>query len=386
MTVQREQLIGPGFSDDATLSRAAHGDYYTNPEIYRLEIERVFQREWNYLCHESQIPDAGDYLVGEVGGESLYAIRGRDGVVRAFYNVCQHRGHQLLQGQGTIPNVVVCPYHSWSYSMEGELRGAPKMRQVPEFCKADVTLTSIRVEIIGGFVFVNFDDQARSLRNVAPDFEPILGSMVAEADQLQLVRRWEYDIAANWKIVVENFLEAYHVEFSGPAHQALANVIDVDTYRYETSGRTIEYMAHGGDPDVLPYEINDRESFTNSRGAPFHQVFLYPHMTFSVFPGTNMLFVFNMRPNGPERCAEEIIYFALDPDITDASRTAEAYVSEQLNHEDVALVEGVQRGVRSRGYRPGRLMVDQAQSEGWSEHFVHHFNQLHLAALRRQTV
>ncbi len=379
----RQHLAGPGFTDDPTISHAVRGSYYTDPAVFELEVERVFSREWLYFCHAGQIPEPGDYLVGEVAGESVYAIRGRDGTVRVFYNVCQHRGHQLLQGQGTVTNVVVCPYHSWSYSMDGDLRGAPKMRLVTDFDKHDVALASVRVETIGGFVFVNLDDEAPSLREVAPTFEPILQSMVAESNQLQAVRRWDYDIDANWKIVTENFLEAYHVEFSGPAHQALANIIDVETYRFEISGRTIEYTAKGGDPAVLPYDVNETDSFTNSRGAPFHQVFLYPNMTFSVFPGTNLLFVFNMRPNGHDRCAEEITFFALDPDISTESQLAETYISQQLNHEDVALVEGVQRGIGSKGYRPGRLMVDPDRNQGWSEHFVHHFNQLHLAALER---
>jgi len=346
-------------------------------------IEQVFAREWVYFCHASEIPGPGDYLVGDVAGESMYAIRGRDGTVRVFYNVCQHRGHQLLQGQGSIGNVVVCPYHSWSYSTEGDLRGAPKMRLVADFDKSAVALSPVRVENVGGFLFVNLDDNAPSLRDAARSFEPILRSMVAESDQLQLVRRSEYDIAANWKIVTENFLEAYHVEFSGPAHQALANIIDVDTYRFEITGRTIEYTAKGGDPSALPYDVNETDAFTNSRGAPFHQVFLYPNMTFSVFPGTNLLFVFNIRPNGHDRCAEHITFFALDTDISDASQMAEIYISQQLNHEDVALVEGVQRGIQSKGYQPGRLMVDPETSQGWSEHFVHHFNQLHLTALER---
>jgi len=379
----RDELIGSAFTDDPTTSHAAHSRYYTDPEIHELEIERVFEREWNYFCHASEIANPGDYLTGDVGRDSVYAIRCKDDEVRAFYNVCQHRGHQLVQGKGNTPNVVVCPYHSWSYSPEGELRGAPKMRSVPDFCKADVKLSAVRVEIIGGFVFVNLDEDAASLREMAPAFEPTLLSMVAEADQLQLVRAWDYDIEANWKIVVENFLEAYHVEFSGPAHQALANIIDVDTYKFDVSGRTIEYTANGGAAEVLPYDVNDANAFTNSRGAPFHQLFLYPNMTFSVFPGTNLLFVFVMGPNGVGRCAEQITYFALDADVSDASRTAETYISQQLNHEDVALVEGVQRGVRSRGYRPGRFMVDEGRVEGWSEHFVHHFNALNLAALQR---
>ncbi len=379
----RARIVGPGFSHDATNTHAPAGRYYTDPDVHRLEIEKVFRHEWNYFCHQSQIPNPGDYMTGSVGEESLYVIRGRDDVIRAFYNVCQHRGHELLRGNGNIRSVVVCPYHAWSYDMEGNLRGAPRMKEVRGFDRSQVRLSSIRVEVVGGFVFINFDHDAAPFREMTPEFEPILTSMVAEVEALQFVKKKEYDIEANWKIVTENFLEAYHVEFSGEAHKSLGHIIDVDTYRFNISGRTIEYTAGGGRADVIPYDVNERDDFTNTRNAPFHQVFLYPHMTFSVFPGTNMLFVFNMRPNGPERTAEEIIYFTLDGTMSEPTETAEAYVSESLNPEDIELVEAVQRGLRSKGYRPGRLMVDEHAEAGWGEQFIHHFNQLNLAALER---
>lgn len=377
------RFVGDGFTDDATESRAADGRYYTDETVYRAEIEKVFQHEWNYFCHQSQIPNSGDYLCGEVGEEAIYAIRGHAGEIRAFYNVCQHRGHELLKGNGNVRSVVVCPYHAWSYNLDGNLRGAPMMKHVKGFDRSKVRLSSIRVEVVAGFVFVNFDPEAPSFREMAPEFEPIITSMVAEVDRLQFVKLKNYDIGANWKIVVENFLEAYHVEYSGEAHKALGQIIDVETYRFRIDGRTIEYTAGGGKPEVIPYNTNEKASFTNSRNAPFHQVFLYPHMTFSVFPGTNMLFVFNMRPVGPQRTCEDIIYFTLDGSMSEPTETAEAYVSDQLNPEDVALVEAVQRGLRSKGYVPGRLMVDPEQKAAWGEQFIHHFNMLNLAALSR---
>lgn len=378
-----DEIVGDTYPADARVAHAMPGRYYTDPDLHALEVERVFSSEWIYFCHQSQIANQGDYVVDAVAGQSVYAMRGADGEIRVFYNVCQHRGHELLTGTGTVANVVVCPYHSWSYGDDGSLRGAPKMRHVPNFCKEDVQLTQVRTEIIAGFVFVNLDEGASPLRELAPTFESIITSMVVEADQLQFVTKRAYDIKANWKVVVENFLEAYHVEFSGPAHRSLSGIIDVDTYEFTMAQRTIEYRARGGAPEALPYASNLTDDFTNTAGAAFHQVFLYPHMTFSVFPGTNMLFVYNMRPNGPANCAEEIIYFALDPDVSDASRTAEEYISLQLNHEDIELVEAVFRGLQSKGYRPGRLMVDEDQSQSWSEQFVHHFNFQNVASLRR---
>lgn len=380
---QIKALAGEKFTDDATHSHAANGAYYTDPEIHKLELEKVFGYEWNYFCHQSQIPNPGDYKLGEVAGQSIYVIRGRDEQIRAFFNVCQHRGHELLSQPEGNARVVVCPYHAWSYDTEGNLRGAPKMKEVDGFDRSKVKLCQIRCEVVGGFVFLNFSDDAPSFREMAPDFEPILTSMVAEVEKLQFVKQKNYDIAANWKIVTENFLEAYHVEFSGEAHVALGNIIDIDTYRFNITGRCIEYTAGGGEEEVIPYDVNKEAAFTNTKNAPFHQCFLYPHMSFSIFPGTNMMFVFNMRPNGPESTSEEIIYFTLDGSFSEPTETAEEYVSDNLNPEDIQLVEAVHRGLKSKGYQPGRLMVDPEMKAAWGEQFIHHFNTLNLAALTR---
>lgn len=377
------EILGDRFTDDATFSHAPNGKYYTDPAVHEMELDRVFGHEWNYVCHRTQVPEKGDYLVTEIAGESIYVQRGRDDVIRAFYNVCQHRGHELLTGTGNPPSVVKCPYHAWCYDHDGNLKGAPKMREVKGFDRGDVKLSGIRCELAGGFVFINFDEDAAPFHEMAPEFEPIITAMVGEVERLQFVKKNDYDINANWKIVTENFLEAYHVEFSGEAHLALGDIIDTDTYDFSIDGRTIEYTAGGGAPEVMPYDMSARDDFTNAKDKPFHQVFLFPHMTFSVFPGTNMMFVFNMRPNGVGKTAEEIIYFTLDGTFSEPSETAEAYLSDALNPEDIALVEAVHRGLKSRGYNPGRLMVDTEAKAGWSEHFVHHFNMLNLQALEQ---
>ncbi len=375
-----EALVGAGFDLDASRSHAAHGRFYTDPAVHEFEQERVFAREWCYVAHRSQLPNRGDHLVVELAGRSVVVVADGDGH-RAFHNVCQHRGHQLVAESGHTPNVLVCPYHAWSYALDGRLRGAPHARDVPDFDRSCVSLTPVGLDEIGGFLFVNLDPDARPLRDVAPGFEPRLRSMVGESEHLRLASESRFGIEANWKVVTENFLEAYHVEFSGPAHQALGNIIDPSTYRFEIDGRVIEYTAGGGAPEVLPYEVHGTDDFTSTAGVPFHQIFLYPNMTFSVFPGTNMVFVFDMSPSGPETTAERIQYFTLDGHLQRPSDQAEAFISRELNHEDIALVEGVQRGLRSPGYRPGRYMVDAAGEAGWGEQFVHHFVLTHLRAL-----
>lgn len=377
-------IIGSGFTEDPARTHAAKGSYYTDPVVHQQELLKVFGFEWNYFCHQTQIPKHGDYKTGEVGGHRICVVRGRDDVIRGFHNVCQHRGHELLpDGGGNKPGIIVCPYHAWSYDLEGNLVKAPMMKEVCGFDSSKVKLASIRTEIVGGFVFVNFDPDARPLREMAPRFESILTGMVPNVDKLQCVKVKDFDIGANWKIVTENFLEAYHVEYSGEAHRALGNIIDINTYHYNIDGRTIEYTAGGGAKELLPYDSNETSAFSNSRGSNFHQLFLFPHMAYSVYPGTNMLFVFNMRPNGPDRTAEEIIYFTLDGSMSAPTATAEKYISDSLNPEDIDLCEAVHRGLQSKGYTPGRLMVDPECEASWGEHFIHHFNTLNISALTK---
>ncbi len=380
MTTPRS-LAGPGFTADVHASTAAAGAFYYDEDLHLLEQKRVFARSWLYGCHRNEIPEPGDYLVRTIGGESVLLIRDNDGDVRGFYNVCQHRGHPLAVTDGQTNRVLTCPYHAWSYGLDGRLRGAPKSREVPAFCRDDVALSPVAVEVIEAFVLVNLNPTAEPVTATAPSFAPALRSMAAETPSLQRAKTREFEIRANWKIVVENFLEAYHVEFTGPAHRSLGPLIDTDTYRYVINDRTIEYLAAGGPPDGLPYDAHREDDFTNAKGAPFHQLWLYPNTTFSVFPNTNMMFVFVMNPASPTTTAEQIHYFTLDGRLTGPSVSAEEYVSLQLNAEDVQLVESVQQGVSSPGYRPGRLMIDENLQASWSEQFVHHFVSTHLDAL-----
>lgn len=379
--MQRADVVGPAFDSDVQHSHAAIGSFYFDEAVHLLEQETVFKNEWLFACHQNELPEVGDYRVQHIGDVSVLVARDQQRRLRAFHNVCQHRGHELTASTEGNTNVFTCPYHAWSYGLDGALRGAPKMRQVPGFCKDDVELSTVGLDIVEGFVFINLDASAAALSDSTPQFGAALRSMIAESESLHLAKTASFTINANWKIVTENFLEAYHVEFSGPAHRALGGLIDTDTYRFRLDGRIIEYTAKGAPLDQMPYEAHDDEAFTSSRGAPFHQLFLYPNMTFSVFPGTNMLFVYVMSPEDPRHTSEQIHYYTLDGELSPPSDQAERYISEQLNREDIALVEAVQRGVQSPGFRPGRFMVDIDQQESWGEQFVHHFISTHLEAL-----
>jgi len=376
------QSVAPGFSGDPTRSLTPNGEFYYSPEIFELERRRIFHRHWVYLCHESQVPKAGDYLVGDIVGQSVAAIRGRDGVLRVFFNVCQHRAHQILKGSGNIQAMIRCPYHSWTYDLDGRLRHAPECEAVKDFDKGKIGLQAVRGESVGGFVFVNLDPSAPSLDESAPSFRRRLLAMAPEAARLKHARTQEFEIKANWKVVAENFLENYHSIYSGPAHAQLSTIIDQSSYGWEIDGKIVQFVGRGGAPDRLPYRANEKRTLTG-REEGFLIVYLWPSVAFVMLPGADVVLVFLMTPTGPETTFEPLFYFTPDGSLDRGTNAAVDWFNIVLGPEDVEICESVQRGLHSLGYRAGRLMVDPACRAIWSEHFLHHFNSLNIGALEK---
>ena len=151
--------------------------YYIDPVLFEAERKGLLARTWQFAGHASQIPNVGDYFAFEMAGENLFSIKGRDGEIRTFYNVCQHRAHQLVSGEGTT-RVVVCPYHAWTYELTGQLRAGPNLKSVQRFDKSKVCLTKVRTEVFLGFIFVNLDPEARPMEDWFPDVRAELESFV----------------------------------------------------------------------------------------------------------------------------------------------------------------------------------------------------------------
>lgn len=368
------------FSADPMLSRTPEPAYFYSPELFALEQRDIFQRNWLYFCHGSQLPRPGDYMAGEIAGQSIYVVRGTDGELRGFFNVCRHRGHQLLKGEGNVAGLIRCPYHSWTYDLEGALRHAPRCERVLGFDKSEIALSAIRLQVVAGFVFVNLDPNAPSVADGLGDLERRLLAMVPDASSLKLACRQDFAIRANWKIVVENFLENYHSFYSGPAHRQLSDIIDQSTYRVTLDGRLIEFSGRGGTSERIPYRLGERSISPRREG--FVIQFAWPNTAFILLPGADILLVFLMNPAAPEETAEPLLYFTKDGTVDPASRSAVDWFNEMLGPEDVELCESVQRGLHSLGYQSGRLMVDRSGSDLWSERILHHFNTLNLEAIR----
>jgi choline monooxygenase len=345
--------------------------YCTAPDVFEREREAVFFRSWQYAGHVEALPEIGSYITGNVLDQNFFIIRGKDGKLRAFYNVCSHRAHELLRGTGRA-RVITCPYHAWSYHASGALRSARGAENVAGFDMGEFCLKEIRLEPFGPLLFVNLDPDAEPLsvqsgglldeiRGYAPDF-----------DRLTLAATMRWEIEANWKVVVDNFLECYHCE---PAHPAFATLVDMDSYRSTTHAIHSTHVSRSGRPDNKAYRFDPNEA---SQVGAFW--WLWPTTTLNIAPGESNMAMFYLKPLGPQRTLEIVDYYYLDTALTEQRQARIAYANDILQVEDNNLCEGVQRGLRSRGYVQGRFMVDAGRTQ-ISEHAVHHFHRLYLDML-----
>ena len=172
-------------TDKAEGSFTLSAEYYLSEEIFELEKKDIFYKTWQYVAHESMLRDIGDYITLRLCDENIFVIRSSDNQLRAFYNVCRHRAHELLQGSGNVRKLIVCPYHAWSYSNDGELLRAPMSEHREAFEKADFCLREIRLEIFCGFVFVNLDDNCASMQTIAGDLEQDIREQIPYLDELE---------------------------------------------------------------------------------------------------------------------------------------------------------------------------------------------------------
>ena len=190
---------------------------YTSPEFYQREVERIWRKTWNFIGSADQIRNNGDYFTLNFAGVPTIVLRDHDGKIRAFANTCRHRGSELLEGKGNC-KLIVCPYHSWTYDLSGNLRGTPEMDKTLNFNKDDYGLTPISIDTWGNFLFINFDKNPEPLKKHLGDLPEKLAPYRLE--NMALVRRKAFEMDCNWKLFVENAKESYHI---GTVHRATIN-------------------------------------------------------------------------------------------------------------------------------------------------------------------
>jgi phenylpropionate dioxygenase-like ring-hydroxylating dioxygenase large terminal subunit len=337
--------------------------YYTDPQVYEVEMNGLFARTWQFAGHASQLEKAGDYFAFEMAGESLFCIKGRDDVIRTFYNVCQHRAHQLVSGTGTT-RVVVCPYHAWTYELTGGLRAGPNINAVEGFDKSKICLTEVRTEIFLGFIFVNLDPEAKPMDEWFPNARAELERWVPHFADLKPVEWVGIPENCNWKVSVENYSECYHCSLNHPTFAT--GVVKPETYDIQPQGYCLRHTTECQALDQMTYEI-DR---SRAHAEEYSSWFLWPMFSFQVYPG-NVLNTYHWRAIDADHVVVWRGWYAaegFDPQIIHdlAKQDRETTVEE-----DIHLVESVHRGLKSRGYVPGPLVLDPGCGVN-SEHSIMH--------------
>jgi phenylpropionate dioxygenase-like ring-hydroxylating dioxygenase large terminal subunit len=372
MKNQIEQAgLNLGITEHAATSQTLPGWVYTDPAVFARERDAIHFRSWHYAGSSQELAKAGDYVTARILDQTIIVIRGKDHAIRGFYNVCQHRAHELLCGRGRV-NMITCPYHAWTYSVDGRFNGARGTALLPNFDNAAFNLKPVRVEVFAKkWIFFNLDPDAAPLAEIAAGLAEDIAGNVPAFDALEVAPGLvKAEIQANWKVTVDNYLECYHCR---TAHPALASLMDLHSFKVDVHEHWMSHKANMGRPDNTAYPI-DAEA-ANTRTLWW---WLWPTTTFNVMPGSAEISVFSYLPLSVASTLQWGQRFALPGDAVDEAR--ERYRNGPLTAEDVALVESVQRGLNSRGYGAGRF-IDDAEGLEISERATHQFHRLVAEAL-----
>jgi phenylpropionate dioxygenase-like ring-hydroxylating dioxygenase large terminal subunit len=322
--------------------------WYADPAVARSEHEQIFRRSWQYVGHLGELDGPGSMFPTHVAGLPLVVVLDRDEELRAFLNVCRHRGTVLVnepQRRGTIQ----CPYHAWTYGLDGSLRAAPRSKEEPDFDMDCLGLLPAQVGTWGPFVFANPDMDAPGLDVALGDLPEVVAENGLDVDSLRFHDRGAYEIKANWKIAIENYLECYHCQLN---HPTFVKVIDEQRQRMEVVGLRLSQF-----PPVHPDAYTDAAPYDVSDSVPTAQYhILFPAMKFNVNPGRPNLSIGPLWPVAPDRTAAWFDRFF--PEGTDEAWIEEMRLFDnQVGAEDTGLVEAVQRGAASGALEHGRLLL-----------------------------
>ena len=344
--------------------------YFVSPDIFAREQAEIFSKQWLLVGHESHLKKSGDFFLATIAGESLIVLRDQKSEVRAFYNVCRHRGTRLKEDACGHASTIQCPYHAWTYGLDGRLTGSPHMDEVPGFDKADYSLRAVNLALWEGFIFINLDGNAMPLEEW---FAPLNGKFSHwNIPTLQPAKRIEYDVQANWKLMFENYSECYHCP---GVHPQLQKVSPYDSA--ENDLREGPFL--GGF-----MKINPGKSLTMSGNAcaafvgkieNLQQVFYYsifPNMLLSLHPEYVMLH--QLWPQSPERTLI-VCDWLFHPD---AARAGQAVYNpddaiefwDMTNKQDWRVCELSQQGIASRAYVPGPYSSRESIPAAWDRYYL----------------
>lgn len=355
-----------------TGAKTLAGSWYTSPEIFAAERERIFLREWLCVGREDEVARAGDFFTTERAGESLIVTRDAAGTIHAFYNVCRHRGTRICErDSGHFQGSIQCPYHGWTYSLDGALKVARNMAEVPGFDRREYPLKAAAVALWDGFIFVNLDDDARPFDDV---FTPLIGRFERwNVAGLHTARSITYELKCNWKLIFLNYSECYHCPL---VHPQLDKLSPSDSGRNDLSegpflGGYSELRQPGSSLTVSGRSA--RPPIGSVSGADLDRVYYYtifPSLLFSTHP--DYVMVHYVRPVAADR-TEVICAWLFDPATIAQSDFEPSDVVDfwdLTNRQDWHVNELTQLGLSSRAYSPGPYSNAEGLLSAFDRHYL----------------
>jgi phenylpropionate dioxygenase-like ring-hydroxylating dioxygenase large terminal subunit len=344
--------------------------YFVSPEVFAREQEKIFSRQWVCVGHQSEIATAGDYFVREVAGESMIIVRDKRGEIHGLFNVCRHRGTRLCEERNGHFSAIQCPYHAWTYGLDGRLIGAPHMDDVPGFVKADYSLHAMNLALWEGFIFVSLADAPAPLEEW---FAPLTGKFTHwNLPKLRSAKRVEYDVQANWKLIFENYSECYHCP---GVHPMLSKVSPYDSAENDLCegpflGGFMSIMngaglTMSGKACALP--VGDIRSEDHAHVFYYS---IFPNMLLSMHP--DYVMVHQLWPKSPERTLILCDWFfhpeAFDRDDFRPNDGIEFW--DMTNRQDWHVCELSQQGIASRAYQPGPYSPRESIPAAWDREYL----------------
>ncbi len=333
---------------------------YLSPELLELEYERVILPSWQFVCHQNELPAAGDYLTLNLWRDSVIVMRGSDGRLRAFQNACRHRGARLLDGQGNCARQITCPYHAWSYELEGQLARVPAERSFQTLDKLSLGLREFDIEIFLGLVFVRIAGGGPSLASVMGELGHELAPYGIEdmvpASAVQPAEHWN----CNWKVALDNYLDNYHVPYGHPGlHRLMDNELacSINTHGVSWSRSSLRERPSPNWSERLYQRLAPRAfaDMPEAIRSSWLFCFMPVNIGFDVYP--DGISIFQVLPSGPAITEVRVpLYLRRDASReTRAVRYVATRINDQINLEDRALCERVQSGLSGHRYAAGPL-------------------------------
>jgi len=350
-------------------ARAMPAWIYDHPEMTRLEIERILLPSWQMLCHVSELRQAGDFVTLDIGTESVVGVRDREGVIRAFHNVCRHRGARLLDGSGNCAGPITCPYHGWSYRHDGSLQGVAARETFDGLDRAEHGLRPVKVDQAFGFVFITLAGDPPPVATVwgalADEFAPY---RFAEMVPLTPITTTTWNV--DWKVAMDNYLESYHVPIGHPGLYRMFSPDYEDQASVPGVARGVSWLREQPSTrwaerkyQQLVGRVSGHLPEAGRRSWRFYS--MLPNLGIDVFP--EQMDFFQVLPAGPGKCTIRGAIYGLPDDSREMKvvRYLGQRINQQVNNEDEWLCARVQRGLASSSYTPGPL----SELEGWMREF-----------------